>query len=91
MRILLFFLAISLFAPAVRAAPCPAESPESALTGKDECLVLRSFKGAQSAGGPQALIVVLHGDVSGGGPANYHFSTAEQLVATPELARSVCR
>ena len=89
MRILLFALAISLFAPAARAAPCAADSPESALTGKDECLVVRSYKRAQLAGGPQALVVVLHGDVSGGGPANYHFATAEQLVTTPELARSV--
>ncbi len=59
------------------------------MTGKDECLVLRSYKGAQSGAAPQALVVILHGDVSGGGPANYHFATAEQLVATPELASSV--
>ncbi|MGE0659185.1 MAG: alpha/beta hydrolase family protein [Reyranellaceae bacterium] len=89
MRILLIALAVSLAAASAQAAPCTAESPDSALTGKNECLVLRSFTGAQVAGAPQALVVVLHGDVSGGGPANYHFAWAQQLVDVPELARAV--
>lgn len=89
MRILLFVLVFSFIVPAARAVPCPAELPESAVTGRNECLVLRSFTGAQVAGAPHALVVVLHGDVSAGGPANYHFALAQQLVDVPELARSV--
>ncbi|MBL8697780.1 MAG: hypothetical protein JNK67_05385 [Alphaproteobacteria bacterium] len=76
--------AVALFALATavpaRAAPCATEAPDAQLTGAGECLVLRTF-GAPAAGTRPDLVVVLHGDVSGGGPARYHFAIAAALAA----------
>lgn len=89
MRILICALAMLVLPALAQAAPCPVDNLDTAVMGKDECLVLRTYKGAQVSGTPQALIVVLHGDVSSGGPANYHFATAQQLAARPELASAI--
>ncbi|MGE0154115.1 MAG: alpha/beta hydrolase family protein [Reyranellaceae bacterium] len=89
------FLAVSaalavLACPALAsAAPCAAEAVDTSLTGKSECLFLRTYKGAAAGAPPQALVVVLHGDVSAGGPANYHFAMAAALAKRPDLAASV--
>lgn len=47
------------------------------VTGKDHCLVMRAY-GSQT---PKTMVVWLHGDVSSGGPANYHFSIAKKAIS----------
>ena len=49
------------------------------LSGKDTCLIIKTF-GAAGAGANPTLIAMLHGDVSGGGPADYHYGIVEGLV-----------
>ncbi len=46
------------------------------VTGKDQCLVMRAY-GSHT---PKTMVVWLHGDVSSGGPANYHFSIAKKAI-----------
>jgi pimeloyl-ACP methyl ester carboxylesterase len=89
MRALICAMAMLVLPAVAQAAPCASEAPETALTGKNECLVLRTYKGAQTSAPPQALIVVMHGDVSAGGPATYHFAFAEQLARRSDLAKAV--
>lgn len=75
-RIWLAAIAAILFsAVSAGAAPCAEESPTGRLSGGGECLIVRSF-GTATPGAPPVLVVVLHGDVSAGGPANYHFPIA---------------
>ena len=52
---------------------CSAEDFTVSVSGESECLAMRRFGNPE----PDTLIVWLHGDVSSGGPANYHFSAAE--------------
>jgi pimeloyl-ACP methyl ester carboxylesterase len=89
MRALICALALLVLPGLAQAAPCASEAVETALTGKNECLVLRTYKGAQAGASPRTLVVVLHGDVSAGGPATYHFAMAELLAKRPELASAV--
>ena len=86
MRWLVALLGFVLLCGRAEAAPCPTDALETAVTGKNECIVVRTFKGAAVQARPQTLVVVVHGDVSGGGPASYHFSVAQRLVALPELS-----
>ena len=58
------------------AATCSAEDYELKVSGASQCLLMRRF----GASDPDVMIVWLHGDVSSGGPANYHFASAEQAV-----------
>jgi pimeloyl-ACP methyl ester carboxylesterase len=58
------------------AAPCSPEDYELKVTGASQCLLMRRF----GASDPDVMIVWLHGDVTSGGPANYHFAIAEQVV-----------
>lgn len=89
MRALICAFAMLALPAVAQAAPCASEALETALTGKSECLVLRTYKGGQAAATPQALIVVIHGDGSTGGPANYHFPVAENLAKRAELWSAV--
>jgi len=89
MRILLWIAALLVAPTMAHAAPCASENVETTLTGKSECLVLRTYKGAQAGAAPKLLVVVIHGDGSGGGPANYHFSTADKLAKRAELSSAV--
>jgi pimeloyl-ACP methyl ester carboxylesterase len=58
------------------AATCAPEDYELKVSGASQCLLMRRF----GASDPDVMIVWLHGDVSSGGPANYHFANAEQAV-----------
>jgi len=89
MRCLVAVFALIFLCATAHAGPCTMDAIETSLTGKNECLFLRTFKGAQTGATPQALIVVIHGDVSSGGPATYHFALAEQIAARAELSSSV--
>lgn len=57
------------------AAVCESEDFEQKVSGESQCLQMRRY-GAEA---PQAMVIWLHGDVSSGGAANYHFSYAQQL------------
>lgn len=50
------------------------------VTGKDQCLVIRAYGSYK----PKTMVVWLHGDVTSGGPANYHFSIAKKTISKLE-------
>lgn len=54
---------------------CPIDDFTTFVSGKEQCLVMRRF-GSET---PKTMVVWLHGDVSSGGPANYHFQLAEKF------------
>lgn len=56
-----------------KADPCTQDDFEQSVSGREQCLRMRRFGDLQ----PDALLVWLHGDVSAGGPASYHFPIAE--------------
>lgn len=58
------------------AAPCETADFETKVTGEHECLVMRRY-GVNFSAAPKAMLVWLHGDLSSGGPADYHFRIAE--------------
>lgn len=70
----------SIAAAGAQAAPCAEEAPDRQLSGAGECLLVRSFRSPGTTDAA-ALVVVLHGDVSGGGPARYHLPIAAALAA----------
>jgi pimeloyl-ACP methyl ester carboxylesterase len=76
----IFALAILLsgIPPLLWAAPCATPDPERRETGVNECLVYRLYRSAVIQSNPN-LVIVLHGDVSSGGPANYHRKIAESI------------
>ena len=61
------------------AAPCPEPLSATKVSGKEHCLLMRQY----GSDAPETLLIWLHGDVSSGGPANYHFPIAEK--ATSDL------
>ena len=75
MRIFKSFLlaAAVLLSGAATGAPCESEDFVLRVSGESECLLMRKH-GSEA---PTTLLVWLHGDVSSGGPATYHFSQAE--------------
>jgi len=66
-------------------AGCPADAAYVA-AGRGACLVVASAAGPERA---PVLVVVLHGDVSGGGPAIYHRALARRISAELPAARVV--
>ena len=60
--------------------PCQAEDFETRVTGVSECLVMRRY-GFTGPSSPRTMLVWLHGDLSEGDPANYHFPLAEKAAA----------
>jgi pimeloyl-ACP methyl ester carboxylesterase len=73
------------------AAPCETDDFETRVTGLSQCLLMRRYGPTD----PTVLIVWLHGDVSSGGPANYHFrlaqKTAEDLSASNVMSVALVR
>lgn len=59
------------------AAPCATEDFDVHVTGVSQCLLMRRYGPLE----PEAMVVWLHGDVSSGGPANYHFAIAQEAAA----------
>lgn len=70
----ILFIAFVLVLRVSFAATCSKEDFDTHISGESQCLVMRRFGTSE----PQTMIVWLHGDVSAGGPANYHFSMAER-------------
>ena len=82
--------ALLLFAaPSLAMASCPSPDNRTRVSGGEECLVARTF--GQPAGGAPVLVVVLHGDVSGGGPARYHFRLAQGVGTNGVVAVGLVR
>lgn len=57
--------------------PCRAQDFETRVTGVSECLVMKRY-GYTGPLAPEAMLVWLHGDLSRGGNADYHFPIAEK-------------
>jgi predicted esterase len=60
------------------AAPCETDDFEAKVTGLSQCLLIRRYGPTD----PAVLVVWLHGDVSSGGPATYHFRLAQKTAET---------
>ncbi|BDV44317.1 hypothetical protein GURASL_32400 [Geotalea uraniireducens] len=69
------------------AGVCGDEDFATTVAGRSGCLVMREY-GFSGPSSPRTLVVWLHGDLSDGGPANYHFPLAEQA-ATEFAAEKV--
>lgn len=68
-------LGLLLTAQTVLANVCQTEDFEQQVSGVEQCLQMRRYGNLE----PEAMVVWLHGDVSSGGPANYHFAYAQQF------------
>jgi pimeloyl-ACP methyl ester carboxylesterase len=55
-------------------APCESEDFETRASGESECLVMRRYGPTE----PATMVVWLHGNITGGGPANAHFAIAQK-------------
>ena len=80
---LLVSLCLLVAAPNVFCAPCAPEDFETHVSGSTQCLLMRRFGPTE----PETMVVWLHGDVSSGGPANYHFAVAQSAAAQFASAR----
>ncbi|MDI3381216.1 alpha/beta hydrolase family protein [Xenophilus aerolatus] len=60
-----------------RSAECQGEDFTTRVSGNGECVVVQTF-GAASGEAPRTLVVWLHGDHSGGGPATSHIRPARE-------------
>ncbi len=90
-RIFLTALFMSVTATGAYAAPCDTEDFEIKVTGVSQCLLIRLYGTTE----PTTMVVWLHGDVSSGGPANYHFrlaqKTAEDFSASSVMSVALVR
>ena len=70
---------------------CRGAAPDTFVPGESQCLTMRLF----GTSTPRTLVVWLHGDVSSGGPANYHFAAArtfaEEQAAADVLSVALVR
>lgn len=84
------FVIVSTVAQAITTREsCAAGDIVNAAHGGTLCLALETSKGsaAQDTGAP--LFIVLHGDVSSGGAATYHYRIAQEIVAAHPDALAV--
>lgn len=78
-------------------AMCEAQDFELKVSGLSQCLLMRRYgpavpkvsSTAASTAEPAPLVVWLHGDVSSGGPADYHFARAKQFSQDNPSVQSV--
>jgi predicted esterase len=73
------------------ADPCSTEISDTKVTGISQCLLIKQFGPAD----PNIILIWLHGDVSAGGPAKYHFplaqKAAEDFAANKVLSVAIIR
>ncbi len=82
-RKILFSLAgMAVLTISFEARACNETDMTKGVTGGPYCLVVKTL--SVNPGGP--LMVVLHGDVSRGGPATYHFDLARELAEANQQA-----
>lgn len=55
-------------------APCESEDFETKASGQSECLLMRRYGSTE----PTTMVVWLHGNLTSGNPANYHFPIAQK-------------
>lgn len=72
---------------AAQADACAGRDAARNVAGDRLCLAMRAFGVRAAPGG--TLVVVLHGDASSGGPANYHFELAREIAAARPAASVV--
>ena len=60
---------------------CAAGDIVNAVRGDQLCLAIKTAKGVQAPDAGAQLLILLHGDVSRGGPSDYHYRIAEEIVA----------
>ena len=78
------FISALLMSSSLAQAACPAGSSiKDWVQGGQLCLAAATY-GTDGAGTSPTLVVILHGDTSGGGPADYHFDFA-RTIARPGL------
>jgi predicted esterase len=73
---LLILLSLATCCASPFAATCSAQDHELRVSGASQCLLMRRFGDTE----PDAMVVWIHGDVSSGLPANYHFGIAQKAV-----------
>jgi len=75
MRIVLVTTLLALTNTLAFAAVCEKEDFETKVSGKSECLLIRRYGSTK----PSTMVIWLHGNISTGGPANYHFAIAKKF------------
>lgn len=91
MRKLIFAAALALGAAGPALARCPAGSdPAHFVEGGGLCFAMHAF-GAEAVRPGGRLVVLLHGDVSDGGPASYHLGAARSLAGPGVVAVALIR
>ncbi len=80
------------FGPAAYAADddCRPADNLTYVQGEDECLAIQTYL-PEAAGSGKTLVVVLHGDLSGGGSADYIFPVAEQAASDGAIGIAMMR
>jgi pimeloyl-ACP methyl ester carboxylesterase len=77
MKILLLLLLLLISTAGTCAALCEKEDFETKVSGTSECLLMKRYGSTN----PTTMVVWLHGNISSGGPANYHFPIAQKFTA----------
>ena len=62
------------------AESCAAGDIVNAVRGDKLCLALKTARGAEAQDAGAQLLILLHGDVSRGGPSDYHYRIAQEIV-----------
>lgn len=75
---------------ALAQAPCQPPDNETRVAGGKECLVIRTFRPANPGSEPK-LLIFIHGDLSGGGPADYIYERAREALAEGRVVVSLVR
>lgn len=75
--------------PALSSENCPTGDIENWVKGRQNCFALETFMPAMAA--PSTLVVILHGDLSRGGPADYIFSIAEDAASEGAIGVAMMR
>ncbi|MDD2732369.1 MAG: phage tail protein [Desulfuromonadaceae bacterium] len=84
MRILLSTILIFVTTIGAYGGACEKEEFEYRLSGNSVCLLMKRY----GTTNPATMVVWLHGNISSGGPANYHFPIAQKF-ATDHASENV--
>jgi pimeloyl-ACP methyl ester carboxylesterase len=76
----LLLLALLLAPSLAKASPCESPDMLTRVSGRNECLIIRSFDNQKGTAEPPVLYVMLHGNHSDGSPATSMFKPAQTLV-----------
>ena len=79
------FVSLLALAQACNADVCEGEDFETKVSGVSQCLMMRR----SGVTDPEVMLIWLHGDVSSGGAANYHFQIAEKAAKEFSSSRTL--